>query len=250
MAWVVVPNLQELLDQLNKRFPNRDKSSDGSIGDTSHQASSSSHNPDKTGSPEHRDGDSKDEVRARDFDKDLKDSSVTMEDVVQHLVKLARAGGLPYLRYLIFNKRIWHKSDGFQTRTYTGKNKHEGHLHANSDFTQAADSATGVNYRLGDLGKKPTTPPKPTPKPPAAAKVYKEGDKGGEVRKIQDFFRRVFPSYRNDVSVKRGQVITVDGDFGKQTTAWVKEFQGRVGLKKDGEVGPLTTAKMRKYGYQ
>lgn len=248
MAWEVVRNLDELRDQLNKRFPKRDKTSDGSIGDTSHQAGSSSHNPDKSGNPEWRDGDSKDEVRARDFDKDLKDSGgVTMEVVVQHLVKLARAGRLPFLRYLIFNKRIWHKSDGFKTRTYIGKNKHEGHLHANSDFSQAADNATGVNYRLDEVGKKPATP-----KPPAtpATKVYKEGDKGAEVRKIQDFLRRVFPSYRSSVSVKRNQVISVDGDFGKQTTAWVKEFQERTGLKQDGEVGPLTFAKLRTFGYR
>lgn len=243
MAWVVVPNLDELRDQMNKRFPKRDKTSDGSIGDTSHKAGSSSHNPDKTGNPEYRDGDAKDEVRARDFDKDLKDPSVTMEDVVQHLVKLARAGRLPHLRYIIFNKRIWHKSDGFKTRTYTGKNKHEGHMHVNSDFTQAADKATGVNYRLDELGKKASTP-KPT------GKVYKEGDSGAEVRKFQDFFRRIFPSYRNYVSVKRGSVISVDGQFGKQTTAWVKEFQERTGLKVDGIVGPNTIAKMRSYGYR
>jgi peptidoglycan hydrolase-like protein with peptidoglycan-binding domain len=250
MAWVVVPNLEELRDQMNKRFPKRDKASDGSIGDTSHKASSSSHNPDKTGNPEHRDGDSKDEVRARDFDADLKDAGgVTMEMVVQHLVKLARAGRLPHLRYIIFNKRIWHKSDGFKTRSYTGKNLHTQHMHVNSDFTQAADSATGVNYHLGELGK-PAAPKPPAKPTPPAEKVYKEGDSGAVPRKIQDFFRRNFPGYRNSVSVKRGQVISVDGNFGPQTTAWVKEFQERTGLKQDGEVGPLTFAKMRAYGYQ
>lgn len=245
MAWEVVPNLQELLEQMNKRFPKRDKASDGSIGDTRHQASASSHNPDRTGSPEYRDGDSKDEVRARDFDKDLKDpGGVTMEHVVQLLVKLARAGRLPHLRYIIFNKRIWHKRDNFVTRTYTGSNKHEGHMHVNSDFTQAADSARGVNWHLTDLGSKPPTPPKPT------TSVLKEGSKGAEVRKLQDFFRRVFPSYRSEVSVKRNSVISVDGDFGKQTTAWVKEFQQRTKLKQDGIVGPATWAKLRSFGYR
>ena len=110
MAWFVVPNLNELLDQLNVRFPARDKSSDGSIGDTSHQASSSSHNPDRSGNPEYRDGDAADEVRARDFDADLRDPlGVTAEMVVQHIVTMARAGRLPHLRYVIFNKRIWTK---------------------------------------------------------------------------------------------------------------------------------------------
>lgn len=245
MTWVVVPNLQELLEQMNKRFPNRDKASDGSIGDTAHKTGSSSHNADKSGNPEWRDGDSKDEVRARDFDKDLKDAGgVTMEHVVQLLVKLARAGRLPHLRYVIFNKRIWHKRDNFVTRTYTGSNPHDKHMHVNSDFTQAADSATGVNWHLTDLGAKAPTAPKPT------TSVLKEGAKGAEVRKLQDFLRRVFPSYRSEVSVKRNSVISVDADFGKQTTAWVKEFQQRTGLKQDGIVGPATWSKLRGFGYR
>lgn len=99
--------------------------------------------------------------------------------------------------------------------------------------------------------RKPTSsaPKPPVPKPPAS-QVVKEGAKGQTVIHIQEFFRRVFPAYRNFVSVKRGQVISVDGDFGPQTTAWVKEFQERTGLKQDGEVGPLTRAKMRTHGYQ
>lgn len=245
MAWVIVSNLQELLEQMNKRFPNRDKTSDGGIGDTRHQAGSSSHNADKTGNPEHRDGDDKDEVRARDFDADLKDAGgVTMEHVVQLLVKLARAGRLPHLRYIIFNGRIWHKRDGFVTRTYTGTNKHDKHMHVNSDFTQAADEAKGVDWHLNDLGKKAPTAPKPS------TSVIKEGSEGAEVRKLQDFFRRVFPSYRTEVSVKRNTVISVDGNFGKQTTAWVKEFQQRTRLKQDGVVGPATWSKLRSYGYR
>lgn len=158
MAWVVVPNLDELRDQLNTRFPNRDKSSDGSIGDTSHAAASSSHNPDKTGSPEYRDGDSKDEVRARDIDSDLRDAGgVTMEQVTQTIITRARAGRLPHLRYWIFNGRIWHKRDNYVTRNYTGSDKHTNHAHANSDFTQAADEARGVDWGLGVIAGTPVS---------------------------------------------------------------------------------------------
>jgi hypothetical protein len=160
--WIVVPNLNELKEQMDKRFPKRDKASDGSIGDTSHQASSSSHNADKTGSPEFRDGDSADEVRARDFDADTKDA-VTAEMVVQHIIKHARAGTFWWVRYVIFNGRIWHKSDGYVTRKYTGSNKHTQHFHVNSDFTQKADTVKGTNWRLDDLGK----PAAPKPSRPA-----------------------------------------------------------------------------------
>lgn len=156
MGWVVVPNLDECRDQLNQRFPNRDKSSDGSIGDTSHQASSSSHNPDKTGSPEYRDGDAKDEVRARDIDADLQDPDVTMEMVVQLWVTLARAGVLWWVRYMIYKGRIWHKRDGYVTRSYNGTDNHNSHLHLNSDFTQEADEVRNTDWHLRELGSKPT----------------------------------------------------------------------------------------------
>src|SRR5512142_2858041 len=153
MSWVVVPDLLELRDQMNARFPNRSKASDGTIGDTAHQASASSHNPDLTGNPEYRDGDSRDEVRALDLTSTLNDSrGVTMEQVVQLWVTKARAGALPWLRYIIYNRRIWHKRDNFTTRTYTGSDPHTGHAHINSDFTQYADTVTGTNWRLSELG--------------------------------------------------------------------------------------------------
>lgn len=251
MAWIVVPPLVEVKEQLDKRFPKRDKKTDGTIGNLAHQGSPSSHNPDRTGNPEHRDGDSKDEVRARDIDKDLNDAGgVVMEDVVQLWVKLARAGVLWWVRYIIYNGRIWHKSDGFKTRVYTGSNQHEGHVHVTNDFTQKADEAKGTNWHLSDL-KKPTTPKPTTPKPkPPAVNVLKKGSTGQSVIHLQDFLRRVFPAYRLSVSVKRGQVLTVDGSFGPQTEAWVKEFQERTGLKQDGVVGPKTLSKMRKHGYR
>jgi hypothetical protein len=160
MTWTVVPNLNELKDQLNSRFPNRDKTTDGTIGDLPHQESTSSHNPDLTGNAEWKDGDAKDEVRARDVDKDLNDShGVTMEQVVQRIIEKARAGKLPWLRYVVYNGRIWHKRDNYVTRIYTGSNQHTDHTHLNSDFTQEADEVTGTNWYLSDLGISNTPPP-------------------------------------------------------------------------------------------
>lgn len=93
-------------------------------------------------------------------------------------------------------------------------------------------------------------PPVAAPAPKPVAPVLKLGSTGQHVLHLQDFFRRMFPSYRLSVSVKPGQVLSVDGEFGKQTEAWVKEFQRRINLKQDGQVGPLTLRKMRSYGYR
>jgi hypothetical protein len=151
-SWVIVPALEDLRVQLNAIAPNRDKSSDGGIGDTSHAAGRSSHNPDETGNPEwDNDPDNLPEVRARDFDKDLRHPTITAERVVQHLLKYARNGTFWWLRYIIFNKRIWRKSNGWRQESYTGKNNHSHHFHVNNDFTQAADNVSGVNYRLKEL---------------------------------------------------------------------------------------------------
>lgn len=244
MTIVVVPNLLEGRDQLNNKFPNRDKSSEGTIGDLPHQKETSSHNPDETGKPEFSDNDGVNEVRAADFDKDLRSSEgLTMEQVAQLWVTKARSGDMWWVRYMIYNKRIWHKKDGYQTRLYTGSNPHTDHIHVNSDFTQEADKVTGTNWHLDEL----SVPGSPTLKPPH---IVKKGDKGVEVSQIQAFLRANFPAYRHDVRVDRGSLLVVDGDFGNQTEAWVKEFQSRCGLVEDGIVGPKTFAMMRKYGYK
>lgn len=257
MGWIVVPCLLEGRAQLDKRFPNRDKSSEGTIGDTAHQAEASSHNPDLTGHPEYRDGDAVDEVRAWDADKDLRDpSDIQMEQIVQLWLTKLRAGKMSWIRYLIYNGRIWHRRDNFVTHVYTGSNKHTDHVHVNSDFTQTADTVTNTYWYLDELGNSTpvanpptTTTPAPTP-PQSSSHVVQKGDKGTEVTHIQTFFRDVFPAYRWTVTVKRGQLIGVDGDFGDQTEAWVKLFQKKTMLKQDGIVGPITAAKMKRYGYK
>jgi galactitol-specific phosphotransferase system IIB component len=149
--WVLVPPLADLRTQLNAVAPNRDKRSDGTIGNQAHASGTSSHNPDKTGRPEHRDGDAANEVRAVDLDKDLNEPGLTMDMVVRHLVTGAKAGRFWWLRYIIWDRTIWSKSSGWAPRAYRGQNAHTEHAHINSDFTQAADTVRGVNYRLEDI---------------------------------------------------------------------------------------------------
>jgi len=164
MEWVLVSPLRETRAEFDATFPNRDKTTDGAVGNQAHAVTTSSHNPDETGNAEHKDHDGKNEVRAIDVDKDLRDpSGVTMEDVVQLLVKLCRLGYFPWIRYIIYNKRIWHRRDGFATRVYKGSNDHSQHLHLNSEFNQQADETTGVKIGLASLKKKPAPSPAPTP---------------------------------------------------------------------------------------
>ena len=71
-SWILVPCLVKLRSEFNAIAPDRDKSSDGSIGDAAHQDSQSDHNPDETGNVPIRDAYKVNEVHAIDVDVDLR----------------------------------------------------------------------------------------------------------------------------------------------------------------------------------
>jgi len=153
MAWVITRNLQAFRDQMNKVFPNRDKKRDGAIGDYAHQQGKSGHNPDDTqydNAEWDSDSDTKSEVRAIDVDSDTGDSNVSMEDILQHLLKLAKSDKNFPIRYMIYNKRIYKKNNGWAKETYTGPSPHTEHLHLSGDYSNTADE-NYYDYRLGEL---------------------------------------------------------------------------------------------------
>lgn len=142
MAWIVVASLEALRAEFNRVFPNRDKTSDGGIGDQAHATGASGHNPDETGHPEDYDADNIDEVRARDFDSDLRHPTVDMEQVTQHLVGECRAGRITWIKYLIYNRRIWRASNGWKQEAYTGSSPHTEHLHVSCKPDTASENNT------------------------------------------------------------------------------------------------------------
>src|SRR5690349_24351285 len=119
-SWELVPCLVQLRTELNNRCPNRDKNSDGTIGDKRHQLSVSDHNDDEVGRVPIRDADSKHEVHAFDADDDLRTPNLTMEMVVQHILRRCRSGAEKRLRYIIYNRRIWEASNSWRQRAYSG----------------------------------------------------------------------------------------------------------------------------------
>lgn len=146
-AAVLTIGLQTVRAEFNDVFPDRLKASDGWIGDLAHQMETASgHNPDITGNAEWKDGDKLNEVRAIDVTKELNDRSghnVTMETVVQYLVRRGQRGiWLPF-DYIIYQRRIWAAGWGWTQRTYTGSNPHDHHAHFSGGRSQAADNWTG-----------------------------------------------------------------------------------------------------------
>jgi hypothetical protein len=131
MAWVLIPAAKSLFAEFNELAPKRDKSSDGSVGDLSHQQGVSDHNPDETGATGgSSDSDKSNEVHAIDVDNsgpwpDGKD----MEWSVQTILGRCRSGAEKRLKYVIYNRRIWSGSGGWKQTAYSGANPHDHHAH-------------------------------------------------------------------------------------------------------------------------
>lgn len=131
----------KLRDQFDRRWPNRDHASDGWIGDASHAAVVSDHNPCWTCT-----GDHAGVVRAIDVDVDLdRNDPDAMQRAMNQLIRLARDkkdGGR--LSYVIFDHHIasgTYASQFWTWRAYTGDDPHTSHAHVS--FTVEGDFHDG-----------------------------------------------------------------------------------------------------------
>lgn len=217
MAWVLTRGQQTFRGELDVVFPGRDKSSSGSVGDLQHQGGRSGHNPDRTGNAEHKDGDTKDEVRAVDEDADLVPGSAVdwMLLVIQHILGIARAGGYVPFRYIIYRPRgskvtyIWARTSGWVSRVYTGANPHDKHAHFSGDYTQKADEWTG-SLNLAAV--------RPGTQEGEAMIPCRKGDEGEGVRFWQYVLNRV-----------NAAGLTIDGDYGPKMEAAVNAYRAKHG---------------------
>ena len=236
-------NMQALTNDLKNRYPGIVVYG---IGDAAHQQEASDHNEDDTPGvwTEQTDPDNVPEHRA--IDAML--SGAFTHDEAEALVRKILSDGpsLARLYYIIWDRRIWSSTHGWLERTYDGSNPHTDHVHFDGLASNDED-ASGWPIVYAASGSGPSTTPPP---PSTSSPTLQKGSTGPAVSHLQMFFRNVFPAYRNSVTYKTGVLITVDGVFGLQTDAWVKEFQKRTGLVRDGIVGPLTYAQLRNYGYQ
>jgi len=132
---------QQLRLQVDDSYPDRDRTSDGWIGDTRHQARPSDHNPDEQGI-----------VRAIDIDRDLsgKAKPDLMPDLADQL-RLCGKRGDKRISYIIFDGRIASSKKAWAWRPYDGVNKHNHHCHIS--FTKKGD-ADGSFFNVPMIGGK------------------------------------------------------------------------------------------------
>lgn len=226
-SWYVAPCLLTLRDEVNDRWPDRDKSSDGTVGDTSHQARPSDHNPARGSIPPGC-------VRAMDLD------SNGAPGVLTDLVRAVLSGTIGDERtwYVIFDGKIYSRTYGWQPRVYTGSNPHDHHVHVS---LRGADGITATYAHDLAYDTSPWLPD--TPQPPV-------GDTLPAVR-----LHRVLEAARHPrrewapVNVRRVQRalrargytgVQVTGRYDGRTRAGVQRFQrslGYAGRDADGLLG-------------
>jgi hypothetical protein len=222
-----------LFDQLDDRYPNRSRASDGTIGDAAHASRDSDHNlwypPPKGGL-----------VTAGDFTHDPANGP----DINRLSDELA-ASRDPRIKFMIANALIMDTRPGFSPWRwvpYRGSNKHTSHLHLS-----VMDNSLCEDPRLWDLPMLGGRGTFPVPLPPSgnhgSIPDIEVGDRGPLVLKLQQWLNRMFPAYSK---------LVADGIYGPATADVLKQFQRRAGVVGgDGEnIGPQTKAALWRLGFR
>jgi hypothetical protein len=131
---------QQLREQFDDSFPDRDRTSDGWIADARHRAA---------GTSDHIPCPSTGNVRALDLDRDVsgKAKPDLMPDIADQLRLLAKTD--KRIKYIIFEGRIASAKSVWRFRPYTGSNPHRHHLHIS--FTSKGDQ-DGSFFNIPLLG--------------------------------------------------------------------------------------------------
>lgn len=134
MTYRLATSLELLRDEVTARFPDRDTTSDGWIGDPARASRSSDHNAWV------KDGRGIGIVRAFDFDSGHGTDTSAGRLLTDCLIRLARTGhpALGRGAYLISDRRIASASGGWTWRGYSGSNPHIAHMHVSVSLDPAA----------------------------------------------------------------------------------------------------------------
>ena len=132
----------QLRTQVDDCFPDRDRRSDGTTGDSRHALRKSDHNPDEQGW-----------VRAWDCTADLHKGGKpdVMSDLVDQIRLLCKSRVEKRISYIIYNGKIYSSILNWKPRKYTGANKHTHHAHFS--FKTTADN-DGAFFQVPMLGGK------------------------------------------------------------------------------------------------
>ena len=209
MGWRLAKALVRLRGQVDAKWPNRSKNSDGSVGDLSHSARASDHNPDQNGV-----------VKAIDVTHDPK-GGFDAHAFAELLLKNRDTR----IKYIISNRRISSGNDGprpWGWRRYPGSNPHDHHTHISVQPDKAHyDDAR--DWEIDGLAE---------PSPDTVANYVKP--RPTLSRGMQSEYVKVLQAA---LGFKGAEI---DGHFGPNTFARLKQWQTDHHLMADGICGAQT----------
>lgn len=217
---VLAPALVCCRSEINYKWPHRDHRSDGWIGDLLHRLTRSDHNPNGRGV-----------VDAIDIDVDGIVPALLVAILIRH----------PSVNYVIWNRKIWSRSNGFVAHAYTGHDPHTGHVHCSLMQSVAAENNLRP-WGIASIVVVPVVLPIPGTGPIELAWA----------QRLAGALPVLRPAATARRSVRRAQALinvadgtahlTEDGGFGPLTTAATKRFQRAYHLDDDGVIGAKTWA--------
>ena len=131
----------QLREQIDDLYIERNRKSDGWIGDTRHSTTKSDHNPDANGI-----------VRAIDITSDLGTHPEEAYALVEKIRKCAKKGD-KRISYIIYEGKIMSPILGWKRRKYKGVNPHKSHFHIS--FTTLGDKDGSWFNLEGESNERP-----------------------------------------------------------------------------------------------
>lgn len=195
------PACRKALTDATLRFPNRNRASDGIMGDAAHSRRRSDHN------------------LGNAFDLTHDPSNGVNCNALALL-----AIGDERVTYVIWNRRIYNRARaGEGWRPYGGSNPHTHHMHVSIRATERNSLAAWAWSPNG--APVPNAPSSPVPGALPPNRVLRKGDRGEAVKILQRKLNLF------------GGHLKIDDDFGDKTDTSVRNFQRYWKLEVDGIVG-------------
>lgn len=196
MAWRLARSLERLRAQVDALAPGRSKASDGTIGDASHAASKSDHNPDDNGV-----------VKALDITHDPA-GGCDCNAIAEALVA-SRDGRI---QYIIWNRQIINRETSpWVWRPYTGNNGHTHHIHISVDEKpELYDDATDWSVKVAT----------DAPVGATGTMTFTAGIYSAELAQAQDIL----------AGLGYHEVGAIDGKWGSRTRGALNAFRADNGL--------------------